>query len=144
MDDLERAGVLLFANSENRIGFAVSDSEQLDNDMFVYEDGSKEYPYAFAAFWSWKDSYYRASTNEISEYNKIVAEAFNHARGKGIKMLGKYDCAATTIWNYFSIWFSPSFEAIEATMDLLEGAGDFMFAKSRHIIGYLESKDSFR
>lgn len=143
MDDLERAGVFLFAISECRIGFAVSDTDQLDRDMFVYEGGTQECPYAFTAFWSWKDSYYRASTTEITEYNKAVAEAFKYARTMGIKMLGKYNCAATSKWDHFTFWLSPTFAAIEETMDLLEEAGDFMFAESKHMLGYLDRKNSF-
>jgi len=143
MNDLEGAGDFKFAESEHRVGTMISDSPQSDNNLVSLENGNKELPFAFVAFWSWKDSYYRASQRELSEYNSAVTNVFVKAKQKGIRMLGQYNCSATTKWNYFTFWLSPSFEAIEDTMDLLEAAGDFKFAESRHIIGYLEIANRF-
>lgn len=143
MDYLERAGDFKFSESEHRIGMKLVKTSQSDVELFSYENGTPELPFAFIAFWKWKESYYRASRSEMDEYESAVDEAFTKARQKGIRMLGQYDCSFTSQWDSFTFWLSPTFEAIEESMDLLEAAGDFKFAESRHIVGYREKGNRF-
>jgi hypothetical protein len=143
MDDLEKAGDFRFAESEHRIGIMNGDDPQTNNNLSSLENGNKELPFAFVAFWSWKDSYYRASQAERSEHRNAVNKVFLKAKQMGIQMLGNYKCSSSSRWDYFTFWLSPSFEAIEETMDLLEAAGDFKFAESRHIIGNREIANRF-
>ncbi len=143
MDWLEKAGDFKFALSEHRLGAMLSTTAQTDPDFFALENGCSDLPYAFIAFWKWKDSYYRASPAELQAYEEAVNLAFAKAEKKGIRMLGKYDCSFDSPWHYFTFWLSPSFEAIEESMDLLEAAGDFKFAESRHMIGVLEKGNRF-
>lgn len=92
-------------------------------------------PLAFVAIWENKPSEYHASQSEQEETSARIEEAFASARARGIRMYGRYGCRWSTTRQYFTFWLSPSFEALEQTMDDLESAADFKFADSEHIIG---------
>lgn len=143
MDNLEKAGDFKFAESEHRVGIEVLNSSQSDDSISSFEDGTRELPFAFVAFWKWKDSYFRATQEEKANYSENVDKVFMQAKSKGIHTLGKYHCTFSSKWDYFTFWLSPSFEALEEIIDSLEIAGDFKFAESRHLIGYLESGNRF-
>jgi hypothetical protein len=113
MDILELAGDFKFSESEHRIGTRIINTSQSDVDMFYYENGTEELPFAFIAFWKWKDSYYRATRSEMDEYELAVDHAFGKAKEKGIRMLGQYNCTFASPWDSFTFWLSPTFETIE-------------------------------
>lgn len=138
IDDLEAAGDFKFADSEHIIGFPMSDADMVDERTLVEAGGDDERPLGFFAMWRRTPSYYGAGREAWEASDKAVRAAFKFARDNGVRMLGRYDCRWSTAWEYFTFWQVPSLEVLEATMERLEPAGDFMFAESRHIVGNLE------
>lgn len=92
-------------------------------------------PLGFFALWLNKDSEYHAGPDEERETGSRIEEAFVNGQARGIKMFGRYGSRWSGERQYFTFWTSPSFEALQATMEDLEQAGDFKFADSEHVIG---------
>ncbi|HBY93136.1 MAG: hypothetical protein M5U01_35245 [Ardenticatenaceae bacterium] len=92
-------------------------------------------PVGFVALWHNKPSEYYAPPDEERETGARIEQAFANGRARGIRMFGRYDCRWSSAEQYFTFWLCPNLEALEATIDDLERAGDFKFADSEHIIG---------
>jgi hypothetical protein len=92
-------------------------------------------PIGFLALWRNKRSEYHASPREEFETTRRIQSAFDAAQASGIRAFGRFGCRWSSEWQYFTFWRSPSVGAVERTMDLLEAAGDFMFADSEHVLG---------
>jgi len=91
----------------------------------------------FFALWYGKASEYHAGREERAQTGGDINGAFEDARARGVRMFGRYGCRWSSERQYFTFWSCPSLEALEATMDDLDKAGDFKFAESEHIIGQL-------
>lgn len=95
----------------------------------------QQQPLGFVALWLNKDSEYRAGAEEEQETSARIQQAFVNGRARGIEMFGRYGCRWSSESQYFTFWLCPNLDALQATMDDLERAGDFKFADSEHIIG---------
>ncbi len=91
--------------------------------------------YGFFALWHNKASEYHASPTEEQHTGNLIQQAFSKGQSRGIRVFGRYGCRWSAERQYFTFWQTPSFDALEQTMDDLEHAGDFKFAKSEHILG---------
>jgi hypothetical protein len=96
---------------------------------------SVQQPLGFFALWLNKDSEYHAGPEEERETGARIQQAFVNGQSRGIRMYGRYGSRWSGERQYFTFWTSPNFEALQATIDDLEKAGDFKFADSEHIIG---------
>lgn len=92
-------------------------------------------PIGFFALWLNKDSEYHAGSEEEGETGAKIEQAFVNGLARGIKMFGRYGSRWSSDRQYFTFWTCPNFEALQATIEELEQAGDFKFADSEHIIG---------
>lgn len=72
-----------------------------------------------------------------------IQEAFENARGHGVRMNGLYGCRWSSHQKYFSFWQCPSFSVLETAIDELEQAGDFVFASPEHFVGVPTSDEGF-
>jgi hypothetical protein len=100
-------------------------------------DTATQLSIGFFAAWHNKESEFRAGPEEERETGARIHAAFTHGQSLGIRMLGMYGCRWSSDQQYFTFWLCPNLEALEATIDRLESAGDFKFADSLHLIGRL-------
>ena len=91
----------------------------------------------FFALWKNKNSEYKATSEEELETTIKISECFQFAKSKNILIHGLYLCRWSSEYQYFTFWEVPDLKDLNTVINKLEKAGDFKFAKSYHLIGYI-------
>jgi hypothetical protein len=89
----------------------------------------------FLALWNWNGAWHRASQEERRAYDAECDLAFDFDRRVGMNMSGRHASAWSSEWDHFSLWEAPDVDAIDRAMRVHERVKDFMFTRSRHVIG---------
>jgi hypothetical protein len=133
MHDLERAGDFKFADSNHFIG-TLSDGSYTAI-RAVAEEGHSPARYAAVVLWRYTCASHSARSGDRARMDEAVTDISTESR---LQSLGTYDCRWSTGWNGWTIWLSPSFEAMECTVARLEEKGTFGAIDCRFFIGNLE------
>ena len=91
----------------------------------------------FVALWNSTPCEYHASEADEWGTTERIQAAFARGTSRGIRTYGLYNCRWSSPWHYLTFWVSPDLTAVIDTIADLERAGDFKFADSEHLVGYL-------
>jgi len=92
-------------------------------------------PISLFALWKITPTGYHAVSPEKDRILENIQEAFRAAEAEGTRLFNLFEIHWQTEWEYFAFWETPTFTTLQDAMERLEAAGDFNYARSKHIIG---------
>lgn len=92
-------------------------------------------PIGLFALWKITPTGYHAVSPGKNRILENVQRAFQAAEKEGTHLYNLFEVHWQTEWEYFAFWETPTFITLQDAMERLEAAGDFNYARSKHIIG---------